>query len=188
VGQLRRRIAGYDLAYFFEIAVPPPDRRKHLSTEEDLAKVDDIDLLRAALQIGLLSSAGHAQLDHIRYMRNHASAAHPNQAEITGLQLCAWLKTCIQQVITLPYDTITAETKRLLASIKERRFDPSAIQQATALFEALPPNRADALGAGLFGLYVDPARTALVADNILLLWPHLWPYIGEEARQRFGLR
>jgi hypothetical protein len=51
-------------------------------------------------------------------------------------------------------------------------------------FEDLPSDRADALGAGLFGLYVDPARTALVADNVLLLWP----YINEDARQRFGLR
>jgi hypothetical protein len=188
VGELRRRVVTYNLAYFFEIAVPSPDRRKHLSTEEDLAKVDDVDLLRAALQIGLLSAGGHAQLDHMRYMRNHASAAHPNQAEITGLQLSAWLKTCIRQVITLPYDTITTETKRLLVNIREQRFDPSAVQQATAFFEDLTPERADALGAGLFGLYVDPARTALVADNVLLLWPDLWPYISEEGRQRFGLR
>jgi hypothetical protein len=27
-----------------------------------------------------------------------------------------------------------------------------------------------------------------VADNVLLLWPDLWPYISEEARQRLGLR
>jgi len=51
-------VANYDLAYFYEIAVPSPDRRKHLSSVEDLAKVDDVDLLRAALQIGLLWTSG----------------------------------------------------------------------------------------------------------------------------------
>ena len=51
-------MANYDLAYFYEIAVPSPDRRKHLSSVEDLAKVDDVDLLRAALQIGLLWTSG----------------------------------------------------------------------------------------------------------------------------------
>ncbi|WP_406471435.1 hypothetical protein OH738_39680 [Streptomyces hirsutus] len=40
VGELRRRGAGYDLAYFFDLAVPSYDRREHLSTEDDLVKVD----------------------------------------------------------------------------------------------------------------------------------------------------
>lgn len=188
VGELRRRVAQYDLAYFFEIAVPSPDRRKHLSTEEDLAKVDDIDLLRAALQIGLLSTTGHAQLDHIRYMRNYASAAHPNQVELTGLQLASWLETCIRQVITLPYDTITAETKRLLVNLKDQRLDATDAASAAAFFEDLPDDRADSLAAGLFGLYVDSSRSPIIADNVRLLWPELWPFIGDEARQGFGLR
>lgn len=188
VGELRRRVANYDLAYFYEIAVPSPDRRKHLSTVEDLTKVDDVDLLRAALQIGLLSTSGHAQLDHIRYMRNYASAAHPNQVELTGLQLASWLETCIRQVVTLPYDTITAETKRLLANLKAERIDPADVPRTTTFFEDLPPERADALAAGLFGLYVAPDRTPVVADNVRLLWPDLWPFVGEQARQGFGLR
>ncbi|MEU4523451.1 hypothetical protein AB0F52_32655 [Amycolatopsis sp. NPDC024027] len=188
VGELRRRVANYDLAYFYEIAVPSPDRRKHLSSVEDLTKVDDIDLLRAALQIGLLSTSGHAQLDHIRYMRNYASAAHPNQVELTGLQLAAWLETCIRQVITLPYDTITAETKRLLANVKAARIDPVDVPLTTAFFEDLPPERADSLAAGLFGLYVAADRTPLIADNVILLWPDLWPFVSEDARRAFGLR
>ncbi|MFB7800868.1 hypothetical protein, partial [Isoptericola sp. NPDC056134] len=188
VGELRRRVAAYDLAYFYEIAVPSPDRRKHLSTEDDLAKVEDVDLLRASLQIGLLSQTGHAQLDHIRYMRNWASAAHPNHVEITGLLLAGWLETCIRQVIMLPYDTITAETKRLLGNVKQQPIDQATATSTAAFFEDLPPERADAIGAGLFGLYVDPTRVPLVADNVRTLWPLLWPYVSEDARNGFGLR
>ena len=188
VSELRRRVSNYDLAYFYEIAVPSPDRRKHLSSIDDLVNVDDVDLLRAALQIGLISTTGHAQLDHIRFMRNYASAAHPNQVELTGLQLASWLETCIREVITLPYDTITAETKRLLSNIKTDRIDPSDVVGITAFFVDLPPARADALAAGLFGLYVDPSRSPVVADNVRLLWDDLWPFVGEEARQGFGLR
>ncbi|MGW3638571.1 hypothetical protein [Streptomyces sp. NPDC005143] len=188
VGELRRRVAGYDLAYFFDIAVPSHDRRKHLSTEDDLVKVDDIDLLRAAREIGLLSNTGHAQVDHIRYMRNYASAAHLNQVELTGMQLAAWLETCVRQVITLPYDTVTAETGRLLANIKKDRLDPGEVQSTAAFFEDLPQDRADALGAGLFGLYTSTSRTPVVADNVLMLWPELWPEISEDARKRFGVQ
>ncbi len=91
------RVAGYDLGYFFDLAVSSPDRRKQLSTVEDLARVDDVDLLRACREIGLISAVGHAQLDHIRYMRNYASAAHPNQVELTGLQLAQRLETYIRR-------------------------------------------------------------------------------------------
>ncbi|MFF6823682.1 hypothetical protein [Streptomyces longwoodensis] len=188
VGELRRRVAGYDLAYFFDIAVTSHDRRKHLSTEADLAKVDDVDLLRASREIGLLSDTGHAQLDHIRYMRNYASAAHPNQVELTGMQLAAWLETCVRQVITLPYDTITAETGRLLKNIKQDRLETKDVPATTAFFDDLPQDRADALAAGLFGLYTDPNPTAVVADNVRMLWPELWPEVSEDARHRFGVR
>jgi len=35
-------------------------------------------------------------------MRNWASAAHPNQNQITGLQLIGWFETCTKEVIALP--------------------------------------------------------------------------------------
>ena len=84
ISELRRRVAGYDLSYFFDIAVQAPDRRKQLKTEEDLVRVDDYDLIRAANEIGLVPDVGFRQLDLIRYMRNFASAAHPNQNELGG--------------------------------------------------------------------------------------------------------
>ena len=54
ISELRRRITGYDLTYFYDVAVSA-DARKHLSNAEDLPKVNDIDLLRGALAIGLLT-------------------------------------------------------------------------------------------------------------------------------------
>lgn len=188
VGELRRRVENYDLAYFFDVAVQSPERRKHLSTADDLTKVDDQELLRAAREIGLLSDVGHRELDQIRYMRNYASAAHPNQVELTGLQLAMWLETCIRQVITLPVDTITAQTGRLLGNLRTQQLDTGTVAATTAFFDDLPEDRADALGAGLFGLYTDPKRTALVADNVRLVWPELWPYLSDDARYAFGTR
>jgi hypothetical protein len=188
IGELRRCVEGYDLAYFFDVAVQSPERRKHLSSAEDLTKVDDQELLRAAREIGLLSDVGHRELDQIRYMRNYASAAHPNQVELTGLQLAMWLETCIRQVITLPVDTVTAQTGRLLGNLRTQQLSASTVTATTASFEDLPEDRADALAAGLFGLYTDPKRTALVADNVRLVWPELWPFVGDDARYGFGTR
>jgi hypothetical protein len=188
VSELRRRVAGYDLAYFFDIAVPSPDRRKSLSSEQDLQRVDDIDLLRAAREIGLISSVGHAQLDHIRYMRNYASAAHPNEVELTGLQLAEWLETCIREVINLPYDPVTAEIGRLLRNVKQARLSRGEIDETAAFFDRLPGDRPDALAAGLFGLYTDPSSTPETVDNVRALWRELWRHVSEDARHGFGTK
>ena len=49
-----------------------------------LSQIDDYKLLEAANKIKLVSDIGFKQLIHINYMRNHASAAHPNIEELTG--------------------------------------------------------------------------------------------------------
>ena len=90
IHELRKRVIRYDLEYFFDLAVTNPDKRKKLSTEEDLARLDDNELIRGASEMELISELGFKHLDYIRYMRNWASAAHPNQNQITGLQLNNW--------------------------------------------------------------------------------------------------
>lgn len=62
VNELRRRVAEYDLGYFYDIEVNG-DMRKHFSSSEDLARVQDADLLRACREIGLLSDDGFFQVD-----------------------------------------------------------------------------------------------------------------------------
>lgn len=188
VHELRRRVVGFDLKYFYDIAAGSSDLRKHLNTEDDLTRIDDQSLLRACREIGLLTDVGFQRLDHIRFMRNHASAAHPNQVILTGLDLANWLQVCIREVITQPPDTVTAQTGRLLANIKDHRIEESAVREAAAFFNRLPTDRADTLANGLYGLYTDPGRTAVVADNVLMLWPKLWPFVSEDTKHGYGLR
>jgi hypothetical protein len=189
VSSLRLRVAGFDLAYFFEIAAEAnSDLRKSLKTEDDLPSIDDARLLRASRKIGLISDVGFARLDHIRYMRNHASAAHPNQNDLTGLELVNFLQLCIREVINTPTDTVTTDTGRLLANIKKDLLDQGEVDAAAAFFDQLPLDRADTLANGLFGLYTAPDRTPTVADNVRLLWPRLWPFVQDAARKNFGLR
>lgn len=60
---------------------------------------------------------------------------------------------------------------------------------ATAsFFGELPTDRADTLAQGLFGVYTDAKRTAVVADNVRLLWPELWDFVSAEASYGFGTR
>ena len=69
VSELRRRVAGYDLGYFYDIAVSSPDRRKQLSTADDLVRVDDVDLLRGIRR--LLYGEGYTIRGVQRILKEH---------------------------------------------------------------------------------------------------------------------
>lgn len=181
-------MVGFELTYFFDIAAGGTDLRKHLKSEEDLTKIDDQNLLRAALDIGMLTDVGYRRLDFIRYMRNHASAAHPNQIILTGLELASWLQNCISEVINTPPDNVTATIGTLLRNIKAARLDAPGVEAAAVFFDKLPDDRADTLANGFFGLYTDPANDAVIDDNVRTLWPRIWPFVSEQTRSSYGLR
>ena len=188
IAELRRRVVGYDIAYFFDIAVTSPDRRKSLRDENDLPRVEDSELIRAAREIGLISDIGYQQLDLIRYMRNHASAAHPNQNDITALQLMGWVETCIKEVITLPESTTVAETRRLLSNVRAGQILTANASATSEFFRDLPQPQADNIGAGLFGIYVDGSSTEPARDGVRLLLPLIWSRLSEAQRQQLGAR
>ena len=188
VGELRRRIAQYDLAYFFDIAVSSPERRKAFKSETDLPQLPDQDLIRASYEIGLISEIGYQQLDLIRYMRNYASAAHPNQNEINAYQLLGWIETCIKEVITLPESRVVAETRRLLENVRNGLVTADSSNVIAEFFSDLQPDQADNLAAGFFGLYVAPETNEPARDGVRLLMPHLWIHVTETKRHDFGIK
>ncbi|MFG1924353.1 hypothetical protein [Cryptosporangium sp. NPDC048952] len=188
INELRARVASFDIDYFFDLAETDPARRNTLRTAEDLAKIDDAKLMEAANRIKLISDVGYKQLDHIRYMRNNASAAHPNQVALTGLKLAEWLETCIREVITLPRDHVVADIGRLLHNVRTQRMTSAELTAAASKFDNLPPDQADNLAAGLFGIFNTPDATPDTLDNVRNLWPELWPYVGEDQRNECGVK
>lgn len=188
VHELRKRVVGYDLEYFFDLAVTNPEKRKKLTSEEDLCQLDDNELIRGATEMELISDLGFRHLDFIRYMRNWASAAHPNQNQITGLQLIAWFETCVKEVITLPETSATARIKTLLANVKAHALDAPSASQVSSFFVDLTADQSNNLMAGFFGIYTNDSSLPLARDNINLLAPKLWPFVGDPMRRTFGIK
>ncbi|MHB9019443.1 MAG: hypothetical protein ACYC3G_01005 [Minisyncoccota bacterium] len=185
--QLRKRVINYDLEYFYDNAVGG-DKRSSLKDESDLTKLDDSELIDGAKKIGLISDLGFKHLDFIKYMRNWASAAHPNQNEITGLQLIAWLETCFKEVISLPLSTVGAKIKQLLASIKTSTLDEKEAQEIAVYFTNLNPEQIQSFALGLFGIYTSPVTENITRQNIIFLLPLVWELVSEDTRQSFGLK
>lgn len=188
ITELRKRIVDYDLAYFFDLAATSPEKRKELSGPEDLAKLTDDEVIRAAAKIGFISDLGLHQLDLVRFMRNHASAAHPNQHAIQPFQLLSYVETCITEVITLPQSSTMVETSRLLSNVKQETVTREIAAGYATLFSQLRREQVEALANGLFGIYVSLASSPLVRDNVRALLPYLWPHIPADVRAAFGVR
>lgn len=175
INRLRDHVAAFDVDYFFDLAETDPARRKNLKTREDLSQIDDYKLLEAANKIKLISDIGFKQLTHINYMRNHASAAHPNIEELTGLKLAEWLETCIKEVFWIQPRNVVAAIGKLLSNIKSKRLPKDELKKAAAFFDWLEEDQTDNLAAGLFGIYAPADATPEILDNVRSLWPGLWP-------------
>lgn len=188
VAELRRRVEIYDLSYFYDSAVPTSDKRKSLKDASDLSKLDDSELINGARQIGLISDMGFRHLDYIRFMRNWASAAHPNQNALTGLQLVSWLETCITEVISLPLSEVTVEIRRLLANIRAHRMTEEEAGRTSVFFANLPQEQVNNLASAFFGIHTRSDSSPEARDNVRLLAPLLWDRVAEPTRQELGVR
>jgi hypothetical protein len=185
--QIRKRVVQYDLEYFFDNAVSG-EKRKRLKDENDLTKIDDYDLIKGAKEIGLISELGFKHLEYINYMRNWASAAHPNQNEITGLQLISWLETCVKEVISLPISNLTIRIKELLAGIKSTTISEKDAQEIAVFFTNLTQEQVNNLVSGFFGIYTKPDTDSQTIQNINKLLPLIWNRVDEDTKNTFGLK
>lgn len=185
--QIRKRVSQYDIDFFYDNAVTG-DRRKKLKDENDLNKVDDYDLIRGAKEIGLISDLGFKHLEYINYMRNWASAAHPNNSEITGLQLVSWLETCIKEVITLPISNVTIHIKHLLERIKNTSLSNNDAQEISVFTTSLTQEQINNLASGFFGIYIRPETDSQTHQNINKLLPEIWGRVDGDVKQSFGLK
>lgn len=188
INELRLRVAKYDLTYFYDLAVDNPAKRKSLNDEDDLAKLQDSELIQGAKKIGLISELGFKHLDFVKYMRNWASAAHPNQNQIRGLQLIDWLETCIVEVISLPLSAPLVQIRTLLSNIKTNQLTEIEANQISPFFADLTQDQVSNLAAGFFGIYTQVDTTPQTRQNIHLLLPRLWPRVDEAMRYQLGVK
>jgi hypothetical protein len=188
VADLRRKVTRLDLEYFYESVVTDSDRRRDFRTDEDLVKLDDWDLIKGCRTTGILSDVGFRHLDYIRQMRNWASAAHPNQTELTGLQLISWLETCVIEVLAKAPEGPAIEVRVLLRNIRTATLSATDVPPIRAQIERLPPDIAQSLLRALFGMYTDADMSRTAKSNIALIAGTVWNRVSEESRHEVGLK
>ena len=188
IRNLREKISQYDLQYFYDTAITDPANRMKFQTEADLQKIPDWELIRGCQEIGLISELALKHLDFIRDMRNFASAAHPNQNQLTGFQLVGWMDTCIREVLTKEPSAPAIEAKRLLRNLRERELDAASVKPMNQAIAALDSDLLAPLLRATFGMFVDPKLAARARENIRLVRKTIWQGCAEAIRYEVGLK
>ncbi|HIP36565.1 MAG TPA: hypothetical protein EYG85_06900 [Crocinitomix sp.] len=183
---LRKMIVDFDLHYFYSIAENMSKRYKGLSTAEEIEAISEHDLLEISRRIGLLNNVNHKRLETVNYFRNHTSSAHPNEHELSGLELISFLENCIKYAINANYDVPTLELKRLLENIRHNVINESDVPSIIDNMATLQQERIHDFTLSLFGLYTDTRQIKDLRDNIDKLSTKLWELLDEDIKYKIG--
>lgn len=188
VRALRRLIIAFDLQYFYSIAEKISSRYKTLSKEEDIDQVSEHDLLEACRRIGLLSDVNYQRLEHVNYMRNHASAAHPNDNDIDGHEMLGWLSVCLRHAITAKPDHSLIAIKQLLTNIRTAVIPATDYAVIGSDLVKQPEHRIDDFLWSVFGLYTADKTTSDAKQNIAGIAPFIWNAASEDRKYEIGAK
>jgi hypothetical protein len=188
IRNLRSKVARFDLSYFFDTVLTDPAVRSKFKDAADLEKLDDWQLVRGCRETGIISDIGFRHLDYVRDMRNFASAAHPNHNELTGLQLVAWLQTCIKEVLGREPEGPVVEVRKLLKSLRDEALSSKDVPPIAKAVEGLPPELARSLTRSCVGMFCDVALPANARKNISLVADAIWAVTPDDGRFEVGLK
>jgi hypothetical protein len=185
---LRRLVVSFDLEYFYNVAETLSPRYKNLNSEEDLELISEFDLLEICRRIGLLSELNYTRLAHVNYLRNHASAAHPNENEISGIEMLSLLENCLKYAIIIKPDYSVIQISQLLRNIRTNIIPDEDFPIIGADFSEQPQERIDDFLLSIFGIYCDPRQEQHVKANIEKLIPYVWNSSLEETKYQIGAK
>ena len=188
VNHLRKKVVRFDLAYFFASLPGAANQKTKFTSESDLEKVDDWVLVRACRTTGIITEQGFRHLDYIRGMRNYASAAHPNQNTITGLQIISWLETCIIEVLAKEIDEPVIKVQRLLNSLRKETLSKDNVSYIAQELPSLPDEVLGSLLRSVVGMYTDTGVDTRIRDNIRLVAAAIWEVASEDSRKEVGFQ
>jgi len=183
---LRRLASSFDLQYFLVVAQTINNRYKNLNSVDDLEGIGDHDLLEISRRIGLVNDINYKRLEYVNYLRNHASAAHPNENYVSGIEMLGLLESCLKYAIIAKPDHSVIQLKKLFENIRTKEIPKEDFPVIGADLRKQPQERIDDFLLSIFGVYTDTRTTAPTKKNIDRLTPHIWDSCTEETKYNIG--
>lgn len=183
---LRRLVSNFDLQYFLNVAQTINNKYKNLNTVDDLEAIGDHDLLEICRRIGLVSDINYKRLENVNYLRNHASAAHPNENSVSGIEMLSLLESCLKYAIVAKPDHSVIAIKQLFENIRTKVIPLEDFQIIGEDLCKQPQERIDDFVLSIFGVYTDIRTDAPVRKNIDRLTPQIWDNVTEDIKFTIG--
>ncbi len=188
VKAIRNLAVAFDLQYFYNIAATVNSRYKGLQVVEDFEGISEYDLLDICRRIGLISDINFKRLEHANYLRNHASAAHVNENEISGNEMLGLLDNCLRYAITAKPDHSVIQIKQLFQNIRTKEIPKPDFEHIGPELMKQPQERIDDFTLSIFGLYCDPRQEQFVLKNIERLMRKIWHVVTEDVKYIIGAK
>ncbi len=186
ISDLRNKVKSYNVKYFYDTLSISESKRKMLNNEDDLDKITDDELIKWCKNIELITNIWYKELDHIRYMRNWVSAAHPNNSELSAMKLLWYLEVCLKEVISVETPKVAVEINKLLSDIKN--INNIEVESSIEYLKDLPEKQIDNLINGLFWIYINSSTTQVWIDNINKFLLSFQEYVPNSIRSELWLR
>lgn len=188
VKALNRIIVAFDLQYFYNVAETISPKYKNLYSEEELEAISTHDILEISRRIGLINDINFKRLEQVNYLRNHASAAHPNENDISGFEMVSLLEHCLKYAITAKPDHSVIRLKQLLENIRKHEIPTEDFSLICQDISNQPQVRIDDFLLSIFGIYCDIKQKQHVRNNIEKLIPDVWNCSSESAKYSIGCK
>ena len=186
IKSLRKLVANFDLEYFLLVARSINSRYKNIITADELEAIGDHDLLEICRRIGFINDINYKRLENVNYLRNHASAAHPNENSLSGLEMLSLLENCLKYAITAEPDHSVITIKTLFENLRQKEIPKEDFEHIGGDLLRQPQERIDDFILSIFGVYTDERTNASTRKNIDRLTPHIWSGVLEETKYRIG--
>lgn len=185
---LRNKVIRFDLEYFLDSVITEPKKRAAVKSEEDINKIEDWELIKGCKDTGIITDIGYKHLDFIRDMRNYASAAHPNQNNIDGLQVSSWLQTCIKEVLSKEPEGPVMEIKKLIHNLRYKEMTEEDTPIIFGNINKLPEELVDSLLKAIFGMYCTSDVSIQIKNNVKLIAKNVWENSSRQAKCETALK
>jgi len=185
---LRSLVSDFDLQYFLLIAHSVNSKYKSYSTADDLEGISDHDLLDICRRIGFINDINYKRLEYVNYLRNHASAAHPNDNAVTGFEMLNLLETCLKYAITAKPDHSVIQIKQLFNNIRTKEIPKENFNAIGDDLVKQSQERLDDFFFSIFGVYTDIRTEQFVRKNIDRLTPNIWDAVSEDVKYKIGAK
>ncbi|CAH1569881.1 conserved hypothetical protein [Vibrio jasicida] len=185
---LRDFVINFDLQYFYSVAEKVGARYKNLTKADEISLVSEYDLLEICRRIGILNDINYQRLSNVNYMRNHASAAHPNDSEIDGHEMIAWLSVCLKHAVTAKPDHSLIEIQKLLTNVRTAIIPSDDYALIGSELVKQPLERIDDFLWTIFGIFTHHKTSKDSKDNIIGIAPYVWNAASEDRKYEIGAR